>query len=366
MRTLSQGSIAHLLPVLLLLLCGCKTGYVLDQGSEFLQLMSQREPINESLSSDQLTDHQEQQLRLIQDVRSFSEREIGLQVGDAYTTYVHLDRQAVSWNITGTTELSTQPLTWTFPIAGRFPYIGFFDRGDAEEYHEQLQLDGYDVEMRPVNAFSTLGWFSDPVFSPMLNSSDPLLVNTVIHELVHRTIFISGHTSLNEAIATEIGRIATISFLRRRHGSSAPIVQRTKQYFEDVSRVQDFFLNLRKQLNAVYTGDHTPGEKRHRKQRVIMHARRSFVNLLDRLKTTGWERLLSTRWNNAFVASRAVYYQHTGLVRRLWTKAFQRNLPRTIDFLKSLDSHQPMEQIRKRIDQAETESGSVSPSTASR
>lgn len=340
---------------------------MLDQGSEFLRLMSRREPIEQIRSSDHLSDEQKQKLRVIQNVRSFADRDVGLNVGNAYTTFVPLDRSAVSWIITATEPLSTQPLSWSFPIAGTFPYIGFFERADAEAYHEELELEGYDVDMRPVNAFSTLGWFSDPIFSPMLNSSEPLLVNTVLHELIHRTIFISGHTSLNEAIATEIARIATIEFLRERHGSSSQTIERTKQYFEERSRVQEFFLSLRKQLNDIYDRNRSQQWKTRQKRRTMLHARRSYVNLLDQLKTEGWDRLLSSRWNNAYVASRAVYYQHTELIRRLWADAFQKDLPETVDFLKTLDSPNPLEKIRGRINQSDTEANSpATSSTASR
>lgn len=367
MHKSSNVSLAHLLPFLLLFFSGCRTGYVLDQGSEFLHLMSQREPVDRILSSGNLSDEQEQKLRIIRKVRSFADEEVRLDVGDAYTTYVQLDREAVSWAITGTQELRTAPLTWSFPVVGTFPYIGFFRKSEANEYREQLLLDGYDVEMRPVNAFSTLGWFSDPVLSPMLNSKEPLLIHTVLHELVHRTIFITGRTSLNEAIATEVGQIATLRYLRTTHASSADIVRDTKQYFDDLSLVQQFFLDLRNRLNQVYGRDRPPDWKRRRKKRVIMHARRAYVGLLDRLNTPGWERLLSSRWNNAFVASKAVYYQHTKLIHRLWKDAFQKNLRRTVAFLKTLDSDRPIQRIRERIDQADTDSASPSSSpTASR
>ncbi len=338
-----------LIPAVFVLFLGCRTGYLLNQGTEFTSLMSERKPIRKVISSDQSPTDQRKKLQRIQEARRFAESRVGLSVENAYTSFVSIDRPAVAWNITATGPFSVRPLTWSFPFVGTFPYLGFFNRAHAVEYRDDLDLRGYDVHMRPVAAFSTLGWFDDPVFSPMLSSRTPVLINTIFHELVHQTVFLKNHMELNEAIATEIGQLATIEFLRKKHGKKAEIVRWTRRYFQDISRIQSFFLDVRSRLQKTYRGNHDRQTLREEKRRVFMNAKRSFLDLLDRMHTGGWSKLLSISWNNAFVASNAVYFRHTDLIHRLYSVAFDSNLKRTVQFLASLDASHPLKQIKKRL-----------------
>ena len=110
-------------------------------------------------------------------------------------------------------------MTWWFPIVGRVPYRGFFSVDDALDAERDLQKEGYDTYVRPTAAFSTLGWFNDPVLSTTLQTDDVEIVTTVLHELAHRYLFVPGQVGFNESFANFIGRVAAIQFFCTREGS---------------------------------------------------------------------------------------------------------------------------------------------------
>jgi len=333
----------------------CHAGYVIDQGVDFFGLMHRRVPIEEARSSSDVPERDRQKLKVVERARAFAGNRLGIEVSEQYTSYVHVDREAVSWNITATPWNRVDPIVWSFPVVGSFPYIGFFEKRDAIAFRDELIAEGRDVHMRPVSAFSTIGWFSDPIYSTMLDQPEPLLVETVIHELLHGAVFFENAVTLSESAASEIGRRATISYLRQRYGPDASIVSWTQNYYRDLDRIRSFFRSLRERLHSLYKSDLSKRRMRTEKRQIFRRARRSFADLTEKLSTDGWKGWLSDDWNNAFVAARAVYSRHTDLIRRLWKTAFRKDLPATIRFLQSISgSSKPVERIRSRIKRQET------------
>jgi predicted aminopeptidase len=150
-------------------------------------------------------------LELVRSAKLYAQA-LGLEVGDQYTTYVPWPGDRVVTTVVATRPSELEPAGFRFPILGELPYKGFFDPERAQREAEQLRAQGMDVCVSAVDAYSTLGWFDDPVTQPMLERTDGRLVETIVHELVHATVFAKGQPEFNEGIATFIGQEAAVAF----------------------------------------------------------------------------------------------------------------------------------------------------------
>ena len=155
-----------------------------------LELLRKRTPIEELLADPDLDPELRTSLGAVADIRRFAVRELGLPDNDSYTSYVDLDRPYVVWNVVAAEEFSTKPKRWCFPFAGCVSYRGFFDREDAERFRARLDKEGYDTFSGGSTAYSTLGYFSDPVLSTMLGGGEQYIASLLFHELAHQRLYI--------------------------------------------------------------------------------------------------------------------------------------------------------------------------------
>ena len=173
----------------------------------------------------QLNDDQKKKLQLAQEARAFAESDLGLKTTENYTSYVQLARPYVTYLVSAAHKAELKPYKWWFPLIGSVPYKGFFDPDDAKAEAEALKARGYDTYIRGVSAYSTLGWFNDPLLSSMLAYKEFDLVNTVIHETVHATIYIKSEADFNERMAVFFGNKGTLAFYKKREGESSHTLQ---------------------------------------------------------------------------------------------------------------------------------------------
>lgn len=191
---------------------GC---YYSHLASGQLRLLWEREPIDRVLEDPSLPDDTRALLRLVPRVRAFA-RDLGLEVGDQYTSFVDWPGDRVVTTLVRTRPPSVEAIPYWFPILGELPYKGYFDRALAEAEAERLRSDeAYDVCVSGVSAYSTLGWMDDPVTAPMLRRGPAVLVETLLHELVHATAFVADDVDFNESVAQFIGQEAAIRFFER-------------------------------------------------------------------------------------------------------------------------------------------------------
>jgi predicted aminopeptidase len=169
-----------------------------------LELLRKRTPIEELLADPDLDPELRLSLGAVAEIRRFAVRELALPDNDSYTSYVDLDRPYVVWNVVAAEEFATKPKRWCFPFAGCVAYRGFFDREAAEAFRERLDEDGYDTFSGGSTAYSTLGYFSDPVLSTMLGSGEQYIASLLFHELAHQRLYIKDDSEFNEAFATAI------------------------------------------------------------------------------------------------------------------------------------------------------------------
>lgn len=208
------------------LLSGCQIGYLVKSAYSQADLLRRRVPLEEALKDPALTNEQKRKLLLAREAREFAEKSLGLKSTQNYTSYVQLDRPYVTYVVSAALKSELKPYNWNYPVVGSLPYKGYFNPADAKEEADALRAENLDVYVRGVSAYSTLGWFRDPLLSSMLAYRDHQLVNTIIHETVHATIYIKSEADFNERLATFIGNKGAEAFYRAKEGATGKTLAR--------------------------------------------------------------------------------------------------------------------------------------------
>ncbi|UCJ19083.1 aminopeptidase [Pseudomonas sp. MM211] len=194
-------------PLFALLLAGCSTvDYYGQLARGQLQLLHARQPVQALIDDPSTKPQLRQRLALSQEARSFASEHLGLPDNRSYRLYADLQRPFVVWNLFATPEFSLQPQLHCFPIAGCVAYRGFYEQNRARGAAALLDAQGLDTYLGGVEAYSTLGWFDDPILNTMLRWSDERLVAVIFHELAHQQYYLAGDTAFNESYATFVER----------------------------------------------------------------------------------------------------------------------------------------------------------------
>ncbi|MGE5258612.1 MAG: aminopeptidase [Hyphomicrobiales bacterium] len=289
-------------------LCGCQSASYYSQAvvGQARIMLAQR-PIAELLEEPGTSQALREKLSYVLALREFARTELLLPVGGAYLDYVDLHRSRVVWNVFAAPELSLEPKTWCYPLVGCASYRGYFAPQEAENYSADLSREGYDVFVAGALAYSTLGWFDDPVLSTFLQLDDTRLSALIFHELTHRMLYVAGDTSFNESLAT------TVEEEGLRRWAAASQTPGLLAEYDRRQRLNDRFIALvshrRNELSELYAGDFPVARKRAGKTAIFGALRRDFE--AEKLKVP--EMAMYDHWfasglNNAGLASIAVYH----------------------------------------------------------
>jgi len=199
-------------------LAGCETGYIARAAYEESLLLWRRKPIDAVLARGDLPAQLRARLQTVLKVRAFASDRLGLNVGDAYTSISEVDKGAIAWVVMAAPRDSLEPYTWWFPIVGRIPYRGYFNQEHAKAEAAEMEQRGYDTMVRPAVAFSSLGFFNDPLLSNLLRLDRVELAGVIIHELFHRTYFLASDVMFDESAATYVGSAGAIKFFEATEG----------------------------------------------------------------------------------------------------------------------------------------------------
>lgn len=217
---------------------GCLTaedaGWLVRQGVGQAEVLAGARPVGYVLQDDDTPVKVRQRLRLVEAARRFAQEELGLSVGHQYRTVTFLDSPAVVFVVSASPKTRLEAYRWEYPVLGALPYRGYFSLEDAEKAADEMEARGFDVDVGAVPTYSLLGVLPDPIVSPMLFTSDEAwLVETVIHELAHATVFAPGQGAFNEGLATFIGREGRKRFIERHYGERSAIYEWTQRYDAD-------------------------------------------------------------------------------------------------------------------------------------
>jgi predicted aminopeptidase len=257
---------------MMFLLSGCmEVRYLAQAGVGQLSLSFGAQSINDAIGDPRMPLRTRALLREVASIKRFGELH-GLTPTDNYTSYVELDRPAVVWVVSACEPLRFRAKSWRFPIVGTVPYLGWFDREDAEDFAAPLRAAGWDVDVRPAGAYSTLGWLEDPVLSTMISEGEEALgelANVVLHESLHATLYLHGQTRLNESLANFVGDELTKLYLDERLGPSSA---EKASYLESQKRSDARALVLRNayvRLNRLYAS-RLPADVKRAEKRALL------------------------------------------------------------------------------------------------
>ena len=319
-----------------LLLNGCGVGHLWHLAKGQADLLWQRRPVHEALQDDRLDSAQLDKIRLILQVRAFGIERLGLHDGDTYTTYVQLDRPFVSYNLTASPADAIEPYVWRYPIVGRMPYQGFFSKNDALDAQDELRQRGYDTYLRGVRAYSTLGYFADPILSSMLSYPDSALIETVLHEMLHQTVWIRGHVSFNESLASFAGQKGAEAYLAENGGTDSPAYREYLDRRADADLLRAHLQQLVARLQSLYGEPVSREEKLRRREIAFDEAVTTYPDLFPRMKTPAYRRYFEGRTlNNALLLSFRVYNRDTTFFDDVLA-ARDGDLRRAISYFKTL------------------------------
>jgi len=303
------------------LISGCSSvGYYRQAIGGQYEILARREPIPELIACADTRPALREKLQLVLDIREFAERELHLKTDGHYAEYADLGRRYVVWNVYAAPEFSLEPKRWWYPVVGRLKYRGFFSEKDARVYGAQLAKEGYDVCVGGVDAYSTLGFFKDPVLNTFIHNEPADLAETLFHELAHQRVFAKGDTDFNEAFATAVGEEGVRRWLAI-HGDA----KSRAEYELNLQRQDQFValvMNAREELRQLYGEESAHGPrlvqkpgseplveaKRARKAEVITKLRADY----EKLKASwdgyaGYDNWFNRPINNARLNTVATY-----------------------------------------------------------
>ncbi len=239
------------LTLLLVLAGGCQTARFYRQAvSGQWEIMAKRKPIERLLAEPETPEPLRRQLQLVRELCAFAETELELPARGQFTRYADLERPFVVWNIYAAPAFSLEAKSWWYPLVGRLKYQGYFQREEALAYAGRLRDEGFDVFVGGVTAYSTLGWFNDPVLNTFVHLPEDELADLIFHELAHQRLFIPGDTDFNEAFATAVARAGVRRWFEHRGDPQALAAYEANRRAEDAAIA--LILATRDRLEELY------------------------------------------------------------------------------------------------------------------
>ena len=305
--------------------------YLLRAAWEEGRILRAREPIARLVNDTTLDAATRDKLRLVQAARAFANDSLHLPAEDAFTQYTALEGDTLVLVLSGARKDWLVAKTWWFPVVGRVPYKGFFALDDAQRAERSLAAEGFDTYLRPASAFSTLGWFNDPLLSTTLRSDSIDLVNTVIHELTHNRYYAKDEATFNESFANFVGARGAERFFLSR-GDSLRAARSVERWADD-RLLAVYWATLFRSLDTLFrlnAGDSLRTKRLAIRDSVYGAARRTLVDSIGpMLRAIAPEYAERVRLDNAALMSRRIYLTDLELFERMY-EAEGRVLERTI------------------------------------
>lgn len=256
-------------------------------------------------------------LRRVGSIKRFAVERIGLKDNRNYTSYKKVDRDYLVDVVQAADPLSFTAYEWHYPLLGKLPYRGYYDPAGAEKEAKRLRAKGYDVIVRKVDAFSTLGFLSDPIYSFMQSYSPFELASLIIHEQTHATLFLKGQDQFNEELATFVGEQGALEYLRSTDGVASPAYKHGLAELADNRLFLAFIARLKAALQRVYEGPGPKSEKLREKSRVIAEYERIFArDYRPRFESKQYRAATHLPINNAYIMLFGLYNADISLLAR--------------------------------------------------
>ncbi len=310
--------------------------YGIGQAYGQIKIIIQARSVEDMLSDDTVSNEIKEKLKLVNEIKVWAITEMGLNPTRNYTTMYDQKGKPVLWVVRACEPFHLVNKEWYFPVIGTVSYKGYFSVNKAIKLRDQLKEEGYDTYLREVDAWSTLGWFKDPIMSEMLQGTPGDLASTVIHELTHATIFVKDSLSFNENLASFIGDEGAEAFLVSNYGESSVLLKDYRSKRSDRQKFTGHFISGANKLDSLYTS-FTEGTKETQKWQQKMQMIRMIVDALDTISFNNmafknkFEKQLP---NNAYFMSFLLYRSEQSDLDSVLNKNFGGNLKEMILSLK--------------------------------
>jgi predicted aminopeptidase len=287
---------------------GCDAGYLMRAAYEGGRILWHRQPINRVLTRRGLAPDVKSRLETVLAVRKFAADRLGLNVGGAYQTVSQVDSKAIVWVVMAAPRDSLEPYEWWFPIVGDVPYRGYFKQEAAEAEAAKLEADGYDTYVRSAVAFSSLGFFNDPLLSNLLGLDRVELAGVIIHELFHRTYFLASDVMFDESAATWVGSRGAVDFFTETEGGNSKAAIEAREAYESDLRFAAFLLHEQARLLRLYQSGLPRDEILKRRGQLFIQINADYARLKPTL--SGLDRFGLDRepLNNAVLINYLLYF----------------------------------------------------------
>ena len=288
-----------------------------------IELLSKKRDLVEVLSDVSVPLEVREKLRLAQRLTTFAEARVGLPVGSTFDSYADIDRPYVVWNVFSAREFSLTLETYCYPVAGCVAYKGFFEREDAVRFADERKARGYEVYMGGVTAYSTLGWFADPLLNTFIYRAEEALASLIFHELAHKLLYVSDDTTFNESFATTVERYAVRLWLESEGRSET-----YQEYLAGQERRQqviELILKTRNLLAGVYEESTSDENRRLAKQKLIAALQKEYQDISDNWSNGNEFKIwMEQDINNAKLGAVGAYQQ--------WVPAFEELMKQSVSF----------------------------------
>jgi predicted aminopeptidase len=330
------------------ILSGCSPVYLLRAAYEEGKILWRREPIAGYVQRPAVTLDTKEKLELVLAVREYARDMLKLNVGGSYSSYSYVDRPDLTHIVVAAPKTELRPYTWWFLIVGSVPYKGFFEKADAEEEARRLDAEGYDTNIRPSAAFSTLGWFDDPLLSHLLRYDKVVLSEIVFHELFHNTLYVNGAGAFNESVANFVGHRAAIDFFGQRLGEQSPEYRRAFDGWAEEREFGLFIAELAQTLTELYNRDIAREDKLRLREEIFNRGKAEWSRRIADRPQHRFRAFSQQPLNNAVLMHYVVYLKDLDLFESVYEQS-GRSLGKTIERLKQAvdGGGEPFDAVRR-------------------
>jgi predicted aminopeptidase len=323
--------------------------YLTRAGIEQTLILQKRRPIERLLADPKTDPETRAYLHLVLEVRQHAAR-LGLEAGKTYTQYADVGRDTLLLVLSASPRNCICPVVWKYPIVGRVPYKGFFDPAMARREAERLARAGHDTYLRPAGAYSTLGWFEDPLLSTALVRDSVELAATVFHEIAHNTLYLKSATPFNESFAQLVGYRSAEEFFRDRGDTLLATRARDRWYDEIV--LGEYYRDLLDRLETFYAGKPAGDSLEAGRRAIAQWAREQLEGPIGaRLRTFRINRLAERPINNAALVGVRIYRTHLDWFDR-WYEQHGRSIQQSVAALRDLLRGAPGDSAFARLEAA--------------
>ena len=289
---------------------GCRVGYVMHAAAGEIRLLSNAVPVQQVLADGSLNPSQRERLLLVSQIKAFGEEELGLKKTSSYETiYMGTTRPPV-YTVAAAPKDKLALKTWWFPVVGRMPYLGFFDLKEAQDERQKLLQEDLDVIIGRAEAFSTLGWFSDPLTLNLIDGSEVDLAEIILHEMTHTTLYVKGQGEFNEGLAQTVGKWGAFLFFEKTRGPSHPQTMEAMASIEDEKLFSVFLGSVLEELQRLYDSDLPREEKLRQREDVFRRSLERFEDLRSSLKSQKFLYFGRAPLNNAYLMAVSLYHRN--------------------------------------------------------